>query len=51
MPVLFAHIKGDRFIDNPTYPRENHMLTDEYVKRVYAQVEQRDGDQPEFCRQ
>lgn len=24
------------------------MLTDEYVKRVYAQVEQRDGDQPEF---
>ena len=24
------------------------MLTDEYVKRVYAQVEKRDGDQPEF---
>ena len=24
------------------------MLTDEYVKRVYTQVEQRDGDQPEF---
>ncbi|RSX54546.1 glutamate dehydrogenase [Bifidobacterium dolichotidis] len=24
------------------------MLTDEYVKRVYAQVEQRDGDQEEF---
>ncbi|EFA22408.1 NADP-specific glutamate dehydrogenase [Bifidobacterium gallicum] len=24
------------------------MLTDEYVKRVYAQVEQRDGDQKEF---
>ena len=24
------------------------MLTDEYVKRVYAQVEQRDDDQPEF---
>ena len=24
------------------------MLTDEYVKRVYAQVERRDGDQPEF---
>ena len=26
------------------------MLTDEYIKRVYAQVEKRDGDQPEFCR-
>ena len=24
------------------------MLTNEYVKRVYAQVEKRDGDQPEF---
>ncbi|WP_288296248.1 NADP-specific glutamate dehydrogenase [uncultured Bifidobacterium sp.] len=24
------------------------MFTNEYVKRVYAQVEQRDGDQPEF---
>ena len=24
------------------------MLTDEYVKHVYAQVEKRDGDQPEF---
>ena len=24
------------------------MLTEEYVKRVYAQVERRDGDQPEF---
>lgn len=24
------------------------MLKNEYVKRVYAQVEQRDGDQPEF---
>ncbi|NEG69994.1 NADP-specific glutamate dehydrogenase [Bifidobacterium choloepi] len=24
------------------------MLTDEYVKRVYAKVEERDGDQPEF---
>ena len=24
------------------------MLTDEYAKRVYAQVEKRDGDQPEF---
>ena len=24
------------------------MLTDEYVKRVYAQVGKRDGDQPEF---
>ena len=24
------------------------MLTDEYVKRVYAQMEKRDGDQPEF---
>ncbi len=24
------------------------MLTDEYIKRVYAQVDQRDGDQPEF---
>ena len=24
------------------------MLTDEYVKRVYAQVEKRDGEQPEF---
>ena len=24
------------------------MLTEEHVKRVYAQVERRDGDQPEF---
>lgn len=24
------------------------MLTDEYVRRVYAKVEERDGDQPEF---
>ena len=24
------------------------MFTNEYIKRVYAQVEQRDGDQPEF---
>ncbi|MCT6874516.1 MAG: NADP-specific glutamate dehydrogenase, partial [Bifidobacterium sp.] len=24
------------------------MLTNEYIKRVYQQVEKRDGDQPEF---
>ena len=35
-------------IDNPTIPKGKNMLTDEYVKRVYAQVEKRDGDQPEF---
>ena len=35
-------------IGNPTIPKGKNMLTDEYVKRVYAQVEKRDGDQPEF---